>query len=97
MSNLPKEIERGSRAKNILEDDLFVETFQLLKDSYQEAIFQTAPNDDEGRLKIYLAYQILGKVENHFRVTMETGKLASKQLEELRKKKYLHRILNQLK
>ena len=82
MSNLQKEIERGSRAKNILEDDLFIETFQILKDSYQEAIFQTAPNDDEGRLKIYLAYQILGKVENHFRVTMETGKLESKQLEE---------------
>jgi len=87
MSNLQKEIERGSRAKNIIEDDLFIETFQILKDSYQEAIFQTAPNDDEGRLKIYLAYQILGKVENHFRVTMETGKLASRQLEELRKKK----------
>tara|TARA_R100001224_G_C3994039_1_gene140275 strand:+ start:288 stop:464 length:177 start_codon:yes stop_codon:yes gene_type:complete len=58
-----------------------------LKDSYSNAIFQTGPNDELARTKIYLAYQILGKFENHFRSVMETGILASKQLEELRKKK----------
>ena len=86
MSNLQKEVDRGTRAKAILEDSLFQETFDSLKNSYEEAIFQTAPKDDDARSKIYLAYQILGKVENHFRTIMETGKLAGKQLEELRKK-----------
>jgi len=38
------------------------------------------------KTKIDLAYQILAKFENHFRTVMETGKLASKQLDELRKK-----------
>ena len=87
MSDLQKEQTRGQRAKDILEDELFTESIQTLKDSYSNAIFQTGPNDELARTKIYLAYQILGKFENHFRSVMETGVLASKQLEELRKKK----------
>ena len=87
MSDLQKEQTRGQRAKDILEDELFTESIQTLKDSYSNAIFQTGPNDELARTKIYLAYQILGKFENHFRSVMETGILASKQLEELRKKK----------
>ena len=87
MSDLQKEQTRGQRAKDILEDELFTESIQTLKDSYSNAIFQTGPNDELARTKIYLAYQILGKFENHFRSVMETGILAGKQLEELRKKK----------
>ena len=86
MSDLQKEQTRGQRAKDILEDELFTESLQTLKDSYSNAIFQTGPNDELARTKIYLAYQILGKFENHFRTVMETGQLASKQLDELRKK-----------
>ena len=87
MSDLIKEQTRGQRAKDILEDERFKESLQTLKDSYSNAIFQTGPNDELARTKIYLAYQILGKFENHFRSVMERGILASKQLEELRKKK----------
>ena len=87
MSDLIKEQIRGQRATDVLEDELFKESLQTLKDSYSNAIFQTGPNDELARTKIYLAYQILGKFENHFRSVMETGILASKQLEELRKKK----------
>jgi|TARA_R100000742_G_C4187718_1_gene20794 hypothetical protein len=87
MSDLTREISRGQRAKDILDDELFIESLEILKESYSNAIFQTGPNDELARTKIYLAYQILGKFENHFRSVMETGVLASKQLEELRKKK----------
>jgi uncharacterized protein (DUF488 family) len=86
MSNLQKEQTRGQRAKDILEDELFKESIQTLKDSYSDAIFQTGPNDELARTKIYLAFQILGKFENHFRSVLETGILAAKQLQDLRKK-----------
>ena len=86
MSDLHQESSRGTRAKEILENELFKETLDTLKKSYEEAIFQTGPTDDKGRFSIYLAYQILGKVENHLRTVMETGKLAEKQLQDLRKK-----------
>jgi len=86
MSDLQIEANRGTRAKAILEDELFQEALETLRKSYTEAIFQTGPNDELARTKIYLAYQILGKFGDHFRTVMETGQLASKQLEELRKK-----------
>ncbi len=87
MSDLQIEANRGTRAKAILEDELFQEALETLRKSYTEAIFQTGPNDELARTKIYLAYQILGKFGDHFRTVMETGQLASKQLEQLRKKK----------
>ena len=87
MSDLQIEANRGTRAKAILEDELFQEALETLRKSYTEAIFQTGPNEELARTKIYLAYQILGKFGDHFRTVMETGQLASKQLEELRKKK----------
>jgi hypothetical protein len=87
MSNLDQESNRGVKAKQILENELFEESFKVLKKSYEEAIFQTGPNDELARTKIYLAYQILGKFESHFRTVMETGKLAEKQLQDLRKNK----------
>ena len=87
MSDLQIEANRGTRGKAILEDELFQEALETLRKSYTEAIFQTGPNDELARTKIYLAYQILGKFGDHFRTVMETGQLASKQLEELRKKK----------
>ena len=87
MSDLQIEANRGTRAKAILEDELFQEALETLRKSYTEAIFQTGPNDELARTKISLAYQILGKFGGHFRTVMETGQLASKQLEELRKKK----------
>ena len=86
MSNLQKEQTRGQRAKDILEDELFKESIQTLKDAYSDAIFQTGPNDELARTKIYLAFQILGNFENHFRSVLETGILAAKQLQDLRKK-----------
>ena len=87
MSDLQIESNRGVKAKQIIENELFKESFATLKRSYEEAIFQTGPNDDIARTKIYLAYQILGKFENHFRTVMETGQLAEKQLQDLRKNK----------
>ena len=80
MSDLQIEANRGTRAKAILEDELFQEALETLRKSYTEAIFQTGPNDELARTKIYLAYQILGKFGDHFRTVMETGQLASKQL-----------------
>jgi hypothetical protein len=85
MSNLNKEASRGLEAKTVFENKIFKESIEYLRTSYTQAIFQTGPNDEEARTKIYLAYQILGKFEDHFRTVMETGKLAEKQLQDLKK------------
>jgi len=84
-TNLETERQRGEKAKLLLEEPLFKEAFKLLKDEYQNAMFQTKHNDDDVRKALWQAYHITDKVENHFKTAMETGKLASVQLNQIKK------------
>ena len=64
-----------------MESELFKESVETLKKIYSNALFeQTGAKDGEAREKLWLAYQVLGKVEQHFKEILETGKLAEKQL-----------------
>ena len=84
-NNLETEKQRGHKAKLLLEEPLFKEAFEILKKEYQTAMFQTKHNDDGVRKALWQAYHITEKVENHFRTIMDTGKLASVQLNEIKK------------
>ena len=76
-----KELSRSSQAKQILQNELFKESFETLKKIYSEALLdRTSVNENEAREKLWIAYQVLGKVEQHFKEILETGKLAEKQL-----------------
>jgi len=79
-------LSRSSQAKQILENSIFQESIDTLKKNYKDALFeQTGVNDNTAREKLWLAYQVLGKVENHFKEILETGKLAEKQLSDFQK------------
>jgi len=47
-------------------------------------LFNTGVKETDTREKLWMAYQIVGKVENHIKEILDTGKLASKQLEDFR-------------
>ena len=83
-NKLETERQRGEKAKLLLEEPLFKEAFDLLKEEYQSAMFQTKHNDDDVRKALWQAYHITDKVENHFKTVMETGKLATVQLNQLK-------------
>tara|TARA_R110001583_G_scaffold98914_2_gene244057 strand:+ start:4817 stop:5089 length:273 start_codon:yes stop_codon:yes gene_type:complete len=84
-TNLETERQRGEKAKLLLEEPLFVEAFETLKSEYQNAIFQTKHHEDDVRKALWQAYHITDKIENHFRTVMDTGKLASVQINDLKK------------
>ncbi len=76
-----RELSRASQAKQILQNKLFQESFKTLKKVYSEALLdRTSVHDSNAREKLWLAYQVLGKVEQHFKEILDTGKLAEKQL-----------------
>jgi hypothetical protein len=83
-----KELGRASQVKQILENELFKESFDSLKKIYSEALLErTSVHESEAREKLWIAYQVLGKVEQHFKEILETGKLAEKQLADFQKSK----------
>ena len=61
------------------------ESFDKLKKLYSESLFNTGAKETETREKLWLAYNVVGKVEQNLLEIIDTGKLASKQLEDFRK------------
>ena len=83
-----KEVSRSNRQKQILDSELFKESVETLKKIYSEALLEkTGAKEGETREKLWIAYNVVGKVEQHFKSILETGKLAEKQLEVFRKEK----------
>jgi hypothetical protein len=84
-TNRSVEVSRSNEAKQILGSKLFQESMETLKKIYSEALLEkTGADESETREKLWIAYNVVGKVEQHLHTIVETGKLASKQLEDFR-------------
>ena len=80
------EIIRSSEAKQILGNKIFIEAIESLKKLYSEALLEkTGAKESDTREKLWIAYNVVGKVEQHLQTVIETGELATKQLEDFRK------------
>ena len=80
------EIGRSNQAKQILQSKIFQESIETLKKIYSEALLEkTGAKESDTREKLWIAYNVVGKVEQHLKSILETGKLAEKQLEIFRK------------
>jgi hypothetical protein len=81
-----QEISRSQQANQILQSNLFQESIETLKKLYSEALLdKTGAKESDTREKLWIAYNVVGKVEQHLKSILETGKLAEKQLEDFRK------------
>ena len=76
-----KEIQRGQQAKQILEDPIYVEAIQKVSQELDQEWINSPIRDTEGREKIYMMRKMLGVLHVQIQSVMETGKLASKQVD----------------
>jgi len=79
---LNQEVSQANKAKQLFENPLLKESFDKLKKLYSESLFNTGAKETETREKLWLAYNVVGKVEQNLLEIIDTGKLASKQLED---------------
>ena len=82
---LQQEVSQANKVKQLFENPLLQESFDKLKKIYSDSLFNTGANEELTREKLWLAYNIVGKVEQNLKEILDTGKLASKQLEDFRK------------
>jgi len=75
-----KEIQRGHRAKAILDDEIFAEAIQKVSSELDLEWLNSPIRDTEGREKIYMMKRMLNVLLVQIQSVMETGKLASKQI-----------------
>ena len=79
-----EEVQRGDEARRLLEEPLLVEAFAMLRQRYIAEWESSPARDTEGREKLWLMNRLISSVENQLKQLLETGKLASIQLEQKR-------------
>ncbi len=82
---LQDEVSQANKAKELFDNPLLKESFEKLKNLYATSLFNTGAKETETREKLWLAYNVVGKVEQNLLEMIDTGKLANKQLEDFRK------------
>ena len=76
-----KEIQRGQQAKRILEDPIYIEALQKVSQELDQEWINSPIRDTEGREKIYMMKKMLNVLHVQLKSVMETGKLATKQVD----------------
>ena len=82
---LNQELNQANKAKQLFENPLLKDSFDKLRKLYSESLFNTGATELDAREKLWLAYNVVNKVEQNLFEMIDTGKLASKQLEDYRK------------
>lgn len=79
-----EEIERARQAQELAEHPLFVEAFAAYQQRLVDEWAASPARDTEGREKLWLMQKTAAMVQQHLKQLMETGKLATLQLERKR-------------
>ena len=85
MTDLLVEQDRGARAAGILREPLVVEAFEELRKTYVDGWSGSDPSDTDFREQCFHLLKALEAFEQHFQSVVETGKMASVQLEAVRR------------
>lgn len=70
------EIRRAGKAKEVLENEMFKESFQAIEEGLLTGIRTTAFKDAELREKLCMQYTLLHTLRDQLRTHMETGLMA---------------------
>lgn len=78
------ETERARQAQELMEHPLFKEALDLYRQRLMDEWASSPARDTEGRERLWLMAKTAEVVPQHLKELMETGKLASTQLEQKR-------------
>jgi hypothetical protein len=81
---LRKDMARAVQAQALIDNELFIESFDALLAEYRKAWEEdTAARDSDARERLWLAIQVLKKVRTHLTGIVAGGTFAQRELNEL--------------
>lgn len=83
MDKREEEINRGHEAERIIRSPIYQEAFESYRQMLLTAWTNSGAKDGDNRERLWLAYQIAGKVQHAIERVMTTGKMAQKQVEDM--------------
>ncbi len=78
------EIKRGDDAKKILENKVYIEAFETVKNNIIDAMNTSPLGDDKTHNRLVIALQTLSQIEKALTDVMQTGKMAKIQVQDKR-------------
>jgi hypothetical protein len=85
---------RGERAERLLSDELLNESFATLEDEYISAWKMWPAHDTNGRERIWMAVQVLGKVKGNLQSVARSGRIAKREIDDTAgKRKSIFRVV----
>lgn len=79
--DLEQNLARGVRANEVLENEIYIEAFELIKQEIYTTWQQSPARDAEARETLYLMLKLMDKLKATMQSVMETGKLASLEMD----------------
>jgi hypothetical protein len=76
-----QEIYRANRAKEVIENEAYIEAFASIKQEIQTQWESAPTRDTQGRETLWLMQKLLNKIQATLEATMQSGTLAHKELE----------------
>lgn len=83
---LTRELDRGNKAKEILENELFQEAWLTVETALIQKWRECPIRDKEGQHELKLMLKLLDDVKANVVHVLESGKLAESRLQELKRK-----------
>jgi hypothetical protein len=81
---LQRAVNRAQQARDLLDNELLKDAFKGLEDAYTAAWRGTTIDDVNGREKLFLAINVVGKVRDHLAKTVSDGSIAEAEIKDLR-------------
>ena len=82
-NKLIRDASKGVRARQLLDDEMLVESFKALEDAYTTAWRNSHVDDGAGREKMFLAINILGQLRNNLKAFVTNGRFAEAELKSI--------------
>jgi hypothetical protein len=83
---LTQQVSRKHQAENLLKNELLNSAFDEIESTLMDSWKNSLAEDDTARNNAYLMYRLLQNLKSQFTRYVETGKMAERQLLEVRKR-----------
>lgn len=87
---LREEMDRGSKAAELLRNPIFAEAIDTLRSRYATQWADTQMSESDERERLYVAINVLEDIYNHIVGTMQTGEMAGHEIDEAARGKPVH-------
>lgn len=81
--SLQGDVERGHRAKQLLDEPLIADAFESVRKAIHERWEVTPLRDTQGAHELLLMLKLLGDVRTVFETAVDDGKMAAEELKRL--------------